>query len=366
LKGLAKENPDVWGEGRTGRIAVHSIVAAAGAALGGGNVAAAITGTIAGDLTAAAAKDAIDNAMQGLPPAIQREVANLVLNVLASSAGALTGGLSGAAGAAVADGYNRQLHPEERDLAKSIAARAKEEGLSYTVDQIEAQMRRMNVALPDGESYVGGPAVVIGNEGIFDTGANFAEVGRTKDGEPIMMEFGSPELGRQIQSFIVSHASGGTVPSGFSYTAEPERSNSLAGSGWPLQERSPMAQYCVTAHCAAGLQRDMTAADLRDKRNKNADILAYIGQATGRFGAAAGTLGAAPSPYAGVFKTAAFGSDFTGWLAGGVEQSMGPSSNTYVKAAAIDYGVKAVSDVAPLASSIFNVIGDYLKLKYAN
>ncbi|HCQ46587.1 MAG TPA: hypothetical protein DIW53_07265, partial [Achromobacter sp.] len=95
LKGLAKENPDVWGEGKTGRIAVHSIVAAAGAALGGGNVAAAITGTIAGDLTAAAAKDAIDNAMQGLPPAIQREVANLVLNVLASSAGALTGGLSG-------------------------------------------------------------------------------------------------------------------------------------------------------------------------------------------------------------------------------------------------------------------------------
>ena len=60
------------------------------------------------------------------------------------------------------------------------------------------------------------------------------------------------------------------------------------------------------------------------------------------------------------------GSDFTGWLAGGLEQSMRPSSNTYVKAAAIDYGVKAVSDVAPLASSIFNVIGDYLKLKYAN
>ncbi|WP_338615803.1 hypothetical protein [Achromobacter sp. E1] len=166
-------------------------------------------------------------------------------------------------------------------------------------------MRKMDVAMPNGESYAGGPAVVVGYEGISDRGANFIDDGRTESGQPIPMGFGAPELDRQLQGLIVSHASGGTIPTGLSYALTPDRVDPMHRFELPFLQHSPMARYCVTGDFAAGLQRNMTAADFLDKRNENADVLAYIGQTAGRFGAAASTLATASGPYAGYLKGAA-------------------------------------------------------------
>lgn len=223
-KKLAQDNPDVWGEGKVGKIAVHSIVAAAGAALGGGNVAGAISGTVVGDLASAAFKDAIDEVMSGLPPAIQREVANIALNALAGAAGGLAGGVSGAGAALSADMFNRQLHPDEKELAKKLALEAKNAGYDVTVEQIETQLRRMDVTLLDGETHAGTAAVVIGDEGIFDKATNFVLVGRAEDGRNIWMEVPSP-ADRQLQEFIVANANGRDIPTGLNYRLEPDRTN---------------------------------------------------------------------------------------------------------------------------------------------
>lgn len=121
LKGLAKDNPDFWGEGRAGAIALHAAVAGVGAALGGGNVAGAVAGTVSGDVVGDLVRDQIAQAVVGLPTEIRDQVTKVVTNIVVSAAGAGVGGLSGAGGAAVADMFNRQLHPSEYDFAKKNA-----------------------------------------------------------------------------------------------------------------------------------------------------------------------------------------------------------------------------------------------------
>ncbi|GAB1841193.1 hypothetical protein MyNCGM152_19430 [Achromobacter xylosoxidans] len=368
-KKLAKDNPEIWGEGKVGKIAVHSIVAAAGAALGGGNVAGAISGTIAGDLASAAFKEAIDEAMSGLPPAMQREVANIALNALAGAAGGLAGGVSGAGAALSADMFNRQLHPDEKELAKKLALEAKNVGYDVTVEQIETQLRRMDVTLLDGETRAGTATVVIGDDGIFDKATNLVLVGRAEDGRNIWMEVPSP-ADRQLQEFIVANANARDIPTGLNYRLEPDRTNywdNFASPGSTMKSSSAISRYCVTAECAAGLARVMSAADYDDRRNQNADVIAYLAKANGRFGAIAGTVGSVPgNPYGGLFLGAAKTADVSSWVLGGLEQMLRPKPVAYATGGVIDVGVHVGSNSMPYASIIFNEIGEYLKSKYAN
>ncbi|WMD19452.1 hemagglutinin repeat-containing protein [Achromobacter seleniivolatilans] len=366
-KKLAKDNPDVWGEGKPGKIAVHSIVAAAGAALGGGDVAGAIAGTVAGNLISSTMKDAIDEAMSNLPASIQREAANVVLNALSGAVGGLVGGGSGAGGALSADMFNRQLHPDEKVLANRIAADAKARGVDVTAEQIEAQMRRMDAVLPNGEMYVGVPDVLYGEGGITDDGAIFKKVGQTQDGQTIYMDF--PVAGdARLQSLIVSYTSGLEVPTGYFYTPESNRENYWANFGSPssaVKAPSAMSRHCVTGECAAYMMRFATAADYQDLRNSNADVLAKLATANGRFGAITGTLGLAPGPYSAPFLAASKGAAISGWLLGGLEQAIRPNAAAYWKGGAIDTAVTVVSSAAPNGAILFNEIGEYLKVKYA-
>ncbi|WP_162259901.1 hemagglutinin repeat-containing protein [Achromobacter sp. Root83] len=121
LKDLKKDNPDLWGEGKAGAIAMHAAIAGIGAALGGGNVAGAIGGTIAGDLASNLVQDQIAQAVAGLPEGMRDQVSKVITNVVASAAGGAVGGLSGAGGASLADMYNKQLHEDDYKYAKSNA-----------------------------------------------------------------------------------------------------------------------------------------------------------------------------------------------------------------------------------------------------
>lgn len=135
---LQKDNPELWSDRGAGRIALHAAVAGLGAALGGGDIGGAIAGTVAGDITSNLVRDHIEQAVQGLPPSAREAVSQVIVNVVATTAGGLTGGLSGAGGAAAADRFNRQLHPDEGDLIRRHAERyAAREGISVAQARAE-------------------------------------------------------------------------------------------------------------------------------------------------------------------------------------------------------------------------------------
>ena len=134
LKDLAKENPELWGEGKKGSIALHAVVAGVGAALGGGNVLGAIAGTVAGDVASNLVQEQIQRAVADIPPELRDKVVDVITNVIAGTAGGLVGGGSGAGGALVANMYNRQLHPDERKWAKENA-----EGMQKYVAELTGQ-----------------------------------------------------------------------------------------------------------------------------------------------------------------------------------------------------------------------------------
>ncbi|WP_238923623.1 hypothetical protein [Achromobacter ruhlandii] len=111
----------------------------------------------------------------------------------------------------------------------------------------------------------------------------------------------------------------------------------------------------------------MSAADYDDRRNQNADVIAYLAKANGRFGAIAATLGSVPgNPYGGLFLGTAKTADVSGWVLGGLEQMLRPKPVAYAAGGVIDVGVHVASDSIPYGSIIFNEIGEYLKSKYAN
>ncbi|CUI31413.1 two-partner secretion domain-containing protein [Achromobacter dolens] len=177
LKNLAEKDPSIWGQGKPGAIAMHAAIAGISAGLGGGNVVGAIAGTAAGDVASAMILDQIMAATAGLPDGVRQQVANVIVNTIASAAGGIVGGISGAGGAAVADMFNRQLHPEEKELAKKIATDAKRSGIKnsdgsdISVDQIESALRAASNSTY-GESILSGMVVSLSsgtkNSDIFD------------------------------------------------------------------------------------------------------------------------------------------------------------------------------------------------------
>ncbi|MPT29208.1 MAG: hypothetical protein E2602_20430, partial [Achromobacter sp.] len=136
---LTADDQELWGEGKPGRMALHAAIAGIGAALGGGDVAGAISGTLAGDAASNLLRDQVNQAVAGLPADTRDQVSKVILNVVASAAGGATGGMSGASGASLADMYNRQLHPDEGSLIRKSAKRyAEKNGIS--VSQAEAEL----------------------------------------------------------------------------------------------------------------------------------------------------------------------------------------------------------------------------------
>ncbi|WP_408478861.1 hemagglutinin repeat-containing protein [Paraburkholderia megapolitana] len=133
----------MWNGDSASRVGAHSIVSAAAAALGGGNVAGAVVGTVAGDYAGAAVGQMAGNTLGG----------TLLTNLVTGAAGAVAGGvvggvsgaMSGAGGALSADLYNRQLHPDERQwIRDNAAAYAKQQDitLEQAVSALTAQADR--------------------------------------------------------------------------------------------------------------------------------------------------------------------------------------------------------------------------------
>ncbi|WP_176015690.1 hemagglutinin repeat-containing protein [Burkholderia sp. BCC0398] len=108
----ANQQYAMWNEDSASRTIAHAVVAGGAAALGGGNVAGAVGGTLAGDYASKEVGQLTNDTLGG----------TLLTNVAAGAAGAAAGGaiggasgaISGGGGALSADMYNRQLHPDEK------------------------------------------------------------------------------------------------------------------------------------------------------------------------------------------------------------------------------------------------------------
>jgi filamentous hemagglutinin len=145
-----------WAEGGEYRIAMHIAGGAAVAALGGGTIGSAVEGAAGAGVSAAAAGklNEVSNSIAALSPTgnpdEDKALGQIISNVIATGAGAVVGGTTGAATASSADLYNRQLHAQEKSKAQQIADQAKAQGLTnadgspITAAQVENAMRAAN------------------------------------------------------------------------------------------------------------------------------------------------------------------------------------------------------------------------------
>jgi filamentous hemagglutinin len=118
-----------WAEGGTYRVAMHAAGGALLAGLGGGSavggaMGAAASSMLAGKLNEMSGAIAEMNVTGNAE--VDRALGNIVANVIAGGAGAVVGGHSGAAMAANADVYNRQLHDDEKKAIADKAGKDKE------------------------------------------------------------------------------------------------------------------------------------------------------------------------------------------------------------------------------------------------
>ncbi|WP_341317437.1 hemagglutinin repeat-containing protein [Paraburkholderia sp. IMGN_8] len=319
---LENSNP-AFAEGGVARDAMHAAVAAIGAALSGGNIAGAVGGSLAGDVLQSLANPIIEQAVAQVPPENRTALRNALNEIVATAGGvaggALTGGgssgaLAGAGAAIDNERFNRQLHPEEKTLAKQIADKS---GGKYTQAQVEDQFRIMGVSV-NGTSESGAPTTLIGQTPT-DSGAQWISAGTTADGKPILTQVtaqGDP----QLQSYILANynsASSGQVPSQFTYA--------LTGNSGSINLTGPFTKF------------DQSDADYM--RNTTADTASMISTNAGRFSALTAAGAQIPSPYSAGLAGAAYAAAVAGFGADVVAQLVKP-----------DVGQYAVSGVTGLIS----------------
>ncbi|HDR9171952.1 TPA: hemagglutinin repeat-containing protein, partial [Burkholderia vietnamiensis] len=299
----AQQQLALWGNDGALRIGAHAVVSGVGAAMGGGNVAGAVGGTIAGDLVSNAVSNTLDDSIGG--KLLANAVAGLAGAAVGGAVGGSAGAMSGAGGALNADLYNRQLHPQEKTLAKLLADKS---GGKYTQAQIEDQMRIMGVS-GNGASESGAPATLVGQMPT-DSGARWISGGTTADGKPILTQI-TARPDPQLQSYILANynsVSPGQVPSPFTYA--------LPSGGGSTNITGPFTKF------------DKSDGDF--VRQTVADTSGMVSTNAGRIGSAAAAGASLPTPYAPVLDSIAIGSTATGIVADIIQQIAQPNSAQYV------------------------------------
>jgi filamentous hemagglutinin len=179
---------DQWKEGGAYRAGAHAAI---------GLLAGGVSGALGAAASSALMPDVAEQIKKlGLPT----EVQSVVSLAAAAGIGAAVGGSTGAASAYNVDLNNRQLHLEEKELAKKLAQLS---GGKYTVEQIEAQMRGMDVRI-NGKIEIGLPDTVIGGVPSLDSGGTWLYAGNTADGVPIITQQIASE-DTELRAFIAKN-----------------------------------------------------------------------------------------------------------------------------------------------------------------
>ncbi|MGZ9709674.1 hemagglutinin repeat-containing protein [Glaciimonas sp. GNP009] len=168
-----------WPDGSPQKIALHGIVGLIEARIGGGSAAAGLAAGMMHEAMVPVLSDYLIS--QGYEPGTQdfNDMMSLGATLVGAASGALAGGSVRDAGiganvGVIADVNNRQLHPDEKTLAKQLAANS--DG-KYTVEQVEDAMRSANnKALGEGVD-AGAIVDVNGDTGtVYDDGAKWSVV----------------------------------------------------------------------------------------------------------------------------------------------------------------------------------------------
>lgn len=218
------EDADRWEEGGSYRVLLHTMI---GGLTGGSSGAA---GAAASSLSAAAINELVSN----LPPAL-RQAAGAAI---AAGLGAAAGSSSGTAIALNVDFNNRQLHPDERKLARNLAAKSNGK---YTVEQIENALRTAgNTEI--GESIIGGMIVNPSDRDAIYDGNAVWQLGN--NGKLVQLIPAQP--GVDLIKFIQDHTAGQydwytASPSDGAITSVPR--DRLTGA--PLDEQGRYSQTFI-------------------------------------------------------------------------------------------------------------------------
>ncbi|WP_201697559.1 hemolysin [Paraburkholderia hiiakae] len=296
-----------WAEGGNKRAAMQAAGAAVVAGLGGG-VASAVEGAagaaigskMGGNLNKLSDSIAASNPTGDAN--VNQALGNIVANVIATGAGAAAGG-AGAFSSSDVDRYNRQLHSEEKTLAKQLADKS---GGKYTQAQIEDQMRIMGVS-DNGTNESGAPTTLIG-QAPTDAGAKWISGGTTANGQPILTQV-TAQADPALQSYILSNynsASANQVPSQFTYQQTGSGSTNITG---------PFTRF--------------DQSDANYVRNTTSDATSMISTNAGRISSLA-AAGGAITPCSVVCDGIAYAGTVIGIAADAVGQLAKPNAGQYI------------------------------------
>jgi filamentous hemagglutinin len=286
-----------WDEGGAYRVALH----AATGALGGG------VGGALGAAVSSAAMPEISKAINGmgLPDVVQKGLEQVVATAL----GAAVGGAAGAVSGVNVEANNRQLHPDEKTLAKKLAAQSNGK---YTVEQIEDAMRASgNKEL--GESVATGSIVSVdGNKAtVYDDGAKWSVVG----------ENGVRQLVQQVplnvSADLVAYIQKNT---GDTYSWSPVQNYSLS-----LNNSSGVKNSYAKADCSGTQCTVVAAPPTLPTRDQMADAAGFVSTQSGRIGSVAAAAGAIPGPHTPVSEATALAAGVVGLATSGIEQLLRPN-----------------------------------------
>ena len=321
-----------WEEGGTYRIALHT-------ALGG------LTGGIDGALGAGAVASAAPllNQLQdgvlialkdvGIGDTVAKAAAQLIAQGTAAGIGAAVsdGSVTGAGMAFNTDTNNRQLHPEEKTLAQKLA---KLSGGKYTTEQIEEQMRGMDVVI-DGEVEKGIVDVVLDGNPV-DSDGTWIPGGGTVIVQSLA------DMNPELRAFIVQNTTGEGIPGTITYAGSfdaPSIPNAV--NTQPIQTAAcPYGAF----DCAAGIPVD----NLAQRRNNAADFAGWLSTQSGRFSSLSTAYGAYlsmnPNPVSQAGAATQYGmagiAEIVGFSAGAFEQFLRPNPGQVM----VDGSIDLVSD----------------------
>jgi filamentous hemagglutinin len=304
-----------WAEGGSNRIALHIAGGALLGGLGGGSIGTALQGAAGAGLSSALATQ-LDSLSNGIADSTGSTLlGSLVSNMVAGAGGALVGGGTGAFTAANADLYNRQLHPDERKLAKDIAEKSNGQ---YTQAQVEEQLRLMGMCEVGGGCVSPGVAEELNGRTPTDPGAQWINTGLINaNGNPLIVQ-SLPAPNQALQTFIMENynsATPGQIPSGFDYVSTPV---------------GP------------------------DVRGTVASMAGGVSTAAGRFSAATIAAAQIPSPYSPGLIAASYAGTATGLVADAIAQMAKPDVGQYAVSGVTGVIVGGLSDRIPGLSPAFN------------
>ena len=279
-----------------------------------------------------------------------------VSQLIGGLAGALTGQVSegvyigaGAAGNAVAN--NRLLHPSEGEVAQRLVEKAQREGLPYTLEEIEAQMRLMGNALygvePNhAEVYANTAGDTTAFEALQGSLAQDPTMPRGVNGGTVFEILGTPNAA--IQSFVTASTRDGAgyIPGISPYM--PSNTGYGAASGNPPSiSTAPCANMNLGCASGVGVQQNVPLTEAQ--RQSAAE---YIGQAATNYQRIAFlSASAGRGDVALVYEIAALSANF-------LEQSLKPSTGKVTTDAALDYAIQQTAQRTGIPRSVLLEISE--------